>query len=68
MRNSNKVLLIAAAAVLAFVLTFVVVMGLTARDLLETRGRTARAGCFPAGYLPRSYCLPEAANTFDLSC
>jgi hypothetical protein len=47
MRTSNKVLLIAVAAILALVMVFVVVMGLTARDLFEQRGRTAQsaAGC-----------------------
>lgn len=62
MRNSNKVLLIAVAGILAFVLTFVLVMGLTARNLFETRGRTARAHhpCAP-------YCLPAASSTIDLS-
>jgi hypothetical protein len=58
MRNSNKVLLIAAAAVLAFVLAFVVVMGLTTRDLFEQHGRTVQAD---------SYRLPVASNTIDLS-
>ena len=62
MRNSNKVLLIAVAAVLAFVLAFVLVMGLTARNLFETRGRTVRA------HRPRApYCLPAASSTIDLS-
>ena len=61
MKNSNKVLLIAAAALLAFVLVFVVVMGLTAKDLIEKHGRTVQASSF-------SYCLPDAVNTLDLSC
>ena len=43
MRNSNKVLLIAAACVLALIVSFVVVMGLTARNLFEQHGRTARS-------------------------
>jgi hypothetical protein len=73
MRNSNKILLIAAAAVLAFILVFVIVMGTTVRDLIEKRGRTVQASGmqtsdFQAGRLPQDYCLPEAANTFDLSC
>ena len=58
MRNSNKVLLIAVAAVVAFVLAFVVVMGFTARDLFEQHGRTVRAD---------TYRLDKASNTFDLS-
>ena len=47
MRTSNKVLLIAVAAILNLVMAFVVVMGLTARDLFEEHGRTAlsAAGC-----------------------
>jgi hypothetical protein len=61
MRNSNKVLLIAAAAVLAFVVVFVLVMGSTVRDLIEKRGFTVQASSI-------SYRPPEAANTFDLSC
>ena len=61
MRNSNKVLLIGAAAVLAFVLVFILVMGLTVRNLIEKRGLTAQASSI-------SYRLPEAANTFNLSC
>ena len=44
MRNSNKVLLIAVGAILAFVLTFVLVMGLTIKDLIDRRGRTAQTG------------------------
>jgi hypothetical protein len=43
MRNSNKVLLIAVGAILAFVLAFVLVMGLTTKDLIDRRGRTAQA-------------------------
>ena len=58
MRNSNKVLLIAVAVIVAFVLTFVLVMGLTARDLFKQQGRTAQADC---------YRRVEAANTIDLS-
>jgi hypothetical protein len=58
MRTSNKVLLIAVAAVLAFVLAFIVVMGLTARDLFEQHGRTVRS---------HSYRLAEASSTIDLS-
>ena len=42
MRNSNKVLLIAAAFVLAFVVAFVLIMGLAARGLFEQQGRTVR--------------------------
>ena len=83
MRNSNKILLIAAAAVLAFILVFVIVMGTTVKDLIEKRGRTAhqigcyQMGCqasgvqtsyFQADRLPGDYCLPEAAKIFDLSC
>jgi len=40
MRNSNKILLIAVACVLALVVSFVLVMGFTARNLFEQRGRT----------------------------
>jgi hypothetical protein len=43
MRNSNKVLLIAVGAILAFVLAFVLVMGLATKDLIDRRGRTAQA-------------------------
>jgi hypothetical protein len=43
MRSSNKVLLIAVAAVLLIILTFVVVMGLSIRDLIEARGSVALA-------------------------
>ena len=43
MRNSNKVLLIAVGAILAFALAFVLVMGLTVRGLIDSRGRTAQA-------------------------
>jgi len=42
MRNSNKVLLIAVGAILAFVLAFVLVMGLTTKHLMDSRGRTAQ--------------------------
>ena len=84
MRNSNKVLLIAAAAVLAFILVFVMVMGTTAKNLMEKRGRTAynmglhymsfraisrqATGGIQIDRLPGDYCPPEAANIFDLSC
>ena len=57
MRNSNKVLLIAAAVLLAFVLAFVLVMGLTARDLFEQHGRTVQLDRYRV----------EASNTIDLS-
>jgi hypothetical protein len=43
MRNSNKVLLIAVGAILAFVLAFVLVMGLTTKNLINRRGRTTQA-------------------------
>jgi hypothetical protein len=67
MRNSNKVLLIAVAVVLALILTFVVVMGLTARELFEQHGRTVQAPGCPADPLG-SYCRPAAASsTMDLS-
>ena len=58
MRNSNKVLLIAAAAVLVFVLAFILVMALTSRELIEEHGRTVHIN---------SYRLAEASNTMDLS-
>ena len=58
MRNSNKVLLIAVAVLLVFVLSFVVVMGLTARDLFEQHGRTVQMD---------SYRREAASNTMDLS-
>jgi hypothetical protein len=57
MRNSNKVLLIAAVAVLVFILTFVLVMGLKTRDLFEQHGRTARLESYRA----------SASSTIDLS-
>ena len=59
MRNSNKVLLIAAAVLLALVLSFVLVMGLTARELFEQHGRTVQ--------LESSYGLAAASRTMDLS-
>lgn len=58
MRNSNKVLLIAVAVLLAFILSFVLVMGLAARDLFEQHGRTVQADTYRA---------VEASNTMDLS-
>ena len=62
MRNSNKVLLIAAAVFLLFVLAFVLVMGLTARDLFERHGHTVQLDrCRPDRY------RVEASNTIDLS-
>ena len=57
MRNSNKVLLIATAVLLLFVLAFVLVMGLTARDLFEQRGHTVQLDRYRV----------EASNTIDLS-
>ncbi len=42
MRNSNKVLLIAVGAILAFILVFVLVMGLTMKGLIDRRGLTAQ--------------------------
>lgn len=41
MRTSNKVLLAAVAVLVALFLAFVLVMGLTTRDLLRRRGTTA---------------------------
>jgi hypothetical protein len=67
MRNSNKVLLIAAAAVLAFVLAFVLVMGLTARDLFEQHGRTVHSNSQRVAPLRTGYRLFETSNTIDLS-
>ena len=67
MRNSNKVLLIAVALLLAFVLSFILVMGLTARNLFEQHGRTVRADSFPAELQESGYCLAAASNTMDLS-
>ena len=67
MRYSNKVLLIAAAVLLAFVLSFVVVMGLTARDLFEQHGRTVRMDSRPAQPRQPGYCLAAASTTVDLS-
>ncbi len=58
MKNSNKVLLIAVATVVAFVLAFVLVMGFTVRDLFEQHGRTVQA---------ESYRRAEASSTMDLS-
>jgi hypothetical protein len=57
MRNSNKILLIAVAVLLAFVLAFILVMGLTARDLFEQHGRTVQLDLYRV----------EAPNTIDLS-
>jgi hypothetical protein len=67
MRNSNKVLLIAAAVVLAFVLAFVVVMGLRTRDLFERHGRTVHAESHWVGPLHTDYRFVEASKTMDLS-
>ena len=67
MRNSNKVLLIAVAVLLAFVLSFVLAMGLTARDLFEQQGRTVQADSCPAKPLESSYRLAAASSTMDLS-
>ncbi|UCF96433.1 MAG: hypothetical protein JSV89_14790 [Spirochaetaceae bacterium] len=67
MRNSNKVLLIAVAAIMAFVVAFVVVMGLTARELFEQHGRTVQADYFRANHARPGYCLAEASSTIDLS-
>ena len=51
MRTSNKVLLVAAAALMALFLTFVLVMGFTTRELLRRRGTTALAGAVPPAAL-----------------
>jgi hypothetical protein len=67
MRNSNKVLLITVTAVLIFVLAFVVVMGLTARDLFEQHGRTVRSQSYRIDPLRTGYRLAEASSTIDLS-
>jgi hypothetical protein len=67
MKNSNKVLLIAVAAVLAFVLAFVVVMGLTARDLFEQHGRTVRSQSYRVEAVETGYRFAEASSTIDLS-
>ena len=58
MKNSNKVLLIAAVAALGFILAFVVVMGLKTRDLFE-RHRYSASG------LPSH--LPAASRTIERS-
>ena len=50
MRNSNKVLLIAAVALLGFILTFVVVMGLKTRNLFEGQGPSASGFPAPGGF------------------
>lgn len=57
MRNSNKVLLIAVGAILAFALAFVLVMGLTMKGLMDRRGRAAQA----------PYYRPAVLRTIDLS-
>ena len=57
MRTSNKVLLAAAAALMALFLTFVLVMGFTTRELLRRRGTTAFAGPVP----PAALAAPAAA-------
>jgi hypothetical protein len=68
MRNSNKVLLITVAAVLAFVLAFVLVMGLTARNLFEQHGgRTVRSQSYRIDPFKTGYRLAEASSTIDLS-
>jgi hypothetical protein len=67
MRNSNKVLLIAVAVLLAFIVSFVLVMGLTARDLFEQHGRTAQINTGPTEPMESSYCLEAASSTVDLS-
>ena len=67
MRNSNKVLLIAVALLLAFIVSFVLAVGLTARDLLEQRGRTARINTCPIEAVEYGYCLAAASSTMDLS-
>ena len=67
MRNSNKVLLIAVAVLLAFLASLVLAMGLTARDLFEKHGRTARMNTCATEPMEISYCLDAASRTMDLS-
>jgi hypothetical protein len=67
MRNSNKILLIAVALLLAFVLSFILVMGLTARNLFEQHGRTVKTEGCPVELQDSGYCLAAASNTMDLS-
>jgi hypothetical protein len=67
MRNSNKVLLIAVAVLLVFILSFIVIMGMTARGLFEQHGRTVQADGGPAAPLDGGYCLEVASRTIDLS-
>jgi hypothetical protein len=67
MRNSNKVLLITVAAVLVFVLAFVLVMGLTARNLFEQHGHTVRSQSYRIDPFKTGYRLAEASSTIDLS-
>ena len=67
MRNSNKVLLIAVAVLLAFIVSFVLAMGLTARDLIEQHGRTARIQTGPIEAVEGGYRLAAASRTMDLS-
>jgi hypothetical protein len=66
MKNSNKVLLIAVAVLLALILSFVLVMGLTTRDLFERHGRTVQATGFPAER-PEGVYRFAASSTMALS-
>ena len=66
MRNSNKVLLTAVAVLLALILSFILVMGLTARNLFERHGRTVQATGFPAEPPEGTYCF-AASSTMALS-
>ncbi|MCK5006042.1 MAG: hypothetical protein KAR73_01560 [Spirochaetales bacterium] len=65
MRNSNKVLLIAVGALLAFVLAFVLVMGLTMKGLMDRRGRTAQAS-FSTIPVERALLLPRGLENHRL--
>jgi hypothetical protein len=67
MRNSNKILLIAVVLLLAFVLSFILVMGLTARNLFEQHGRTVQMDGFAVELQDGGYCLAAASNTIALS-
>ena len=67
MRNSNKVLLIAVGVLLAFIVSFVLAVGLTARDLFEQHGHTVQADSRPVEPLVTGYRLAAASSNMDLS-
>jgi hypothetical protein len=67
MRNSNKVLIAAVAAALLIFLAFILVMGLTVRELLESNRLTATrpqatSGLPAASRLPAAFGLPSLSR------